>query len=97
MDLVLAERHIADGEVEEAVAVRRLKAGDGDVRFGVELLGDSPGDAVQLHTVEPAVCHALRKQAEEVADAHRRLYVPTDFDTKGKALSGAKAAEKGLK
>ena len=23
--------------------------------------------------------------------------VPTDFDTKGKALSGAKAAEKGLK
>ena len=26
-----------------------------------------------------------------------RVYVPTDFDTKGKALSGAKAAEKGLK
>ena len=26
-----------------------------------------------------------------------RIYVPTDFDTKGKALSGAKAAEKGLK
>lgn len=25
------------------------------------------------------------------------LYVPTDFDTKEKALSGAKAAEKGLK
>ena len=27
----------------------------------------------------------------------RRIYVPTDFDTKEKALSGAKAAEKGLK
>ena len=26
-----------------------------------------------------------------------RVDVPTDFDTKGKALSGAKAAEKGLK
>jgi hypothetical protein len=26
-----------------------------------------------------------------------RINVPTDFDTKGKALSGAKAAEKGLK
>ena len=26
-----------------------------------------------------------------------RIYVPTDFDTKEKALSGAKAAEKGLK
>jgi len=25
------------------------------------------------------------------------LYVPTDFDTKEKALSGAKASEKGLK
>lgn len=25
------------------------------------------------------------------------VYVPTDFDTKEKALSGAKAAEKGLK
>ena len=25
------------------------------------------------------------------------IYVPTDFDTKEKALSGAKAAEKGLK
>ena len=29
--------------------------------------------------------------------AVRRLYVPTDFDTKEKALSVAKAAEKGLK
>ena len=27
----------------------------------------------------------------------RRIYVPTDFDTKEKALSGAKAAEKDLK
>ena len=27
----------------------------------------------------------------------RRVYVPTDFDTKEKALSVAKAAEKGLK
>ena len=27
----------------------------------------------------------------------RRIYVPTDFDTKEKALSVAKAAEKGLK
>lgn len=27
----------------------------------------------------------------------RGIYVPTDFDTKEKALSGEKAAEKGLK
>ena len=32
-----------------------------------------------------------------VASVVGRIYVPTDFDTKEKALSGAKAAEKGLK
>ena len=32
-----------------------------------------------------------------VASIVRRIYVPTDFDTKEKALSGAKTAEKGLK
>ena len=34
---------------------------------------------------------------EVVAGVVGRVYVPTDFDTKEKALSGAKAAEKGLK
>ena len=34
---------------------------------------------------------------EVVAGVVRRVYVPTDFDTKEKALSGAKAAKKGLK
>lgn len=32
-----------------------------------------------------------------VARVVGRIYVPTDFDTKEKALSGANAAEKGLK
>ena len=32
-----------------------------------------------------------------VAGVVGRIYVPTDFDTKEKALSVAKAAEKGLK
>ena len=73
MYLVLAERNVADGKVKIAGAVRRLKARHGDVCLGVELLCYSPGDAVQLHAVELAVCHALGKQAEEVADTHRRL------------------------
>lgn len=34
---------------------------------------------------------------KETAGAAERVYVPTDFDTKEKALSVAKAAEKGLK
>lgn len=32
-----------------------------------------------------------------IACVIRRIYVPTDFDTKEKALSRANAAEKGLK
>jgi len=32
-----------------------------------------------------------------IARIIRRIYVPADFDTREKALSGAKAAEKGLK
>ena len=34
---------------------------------------------------------------EPFAGSTSWVYVPTDFDTKEKALSGAKAAEKGLK
>ena len=34
---------------------------------------------------------------EVVAGVIRRVYVPTDFDTKEKAFSGAKTAEKGIK
>ena len=77
MDLVLAERHVADGEVKIARAVRRLETRDGDVCLGIELLCYAPGDAVQLYAVELAALHGFRQQAEEVADAHRRLeYVP---------------------
>ena len=35
--------------------------------------------------------------ADAAADALVRVYVPTDFDTKEKAFSGAKAAGKGIK
>lgn len=34
---------------------------------------------------------------ELIAALAGEIYVPTDFDTKEKALSGAKTAEKGLK
>lgn len=39
----------------------------------------------------------LRQIGGIIAVAAGGIYVPTDFDTKEKALSGAKAAEKGLK
>ena len=41
--------------------------------------------------------HKVIRVDKVVAGVVRRIYVPTDFDTKEKALSGAKAAEKGLK
>ena len=69
----------------------------GDVGLGVELLGNTPADGIQLHAVKTAVSHFLRQHTAEIAYTTGRLYVPTDFDTKEKALSGAKAAEKGLK
>ena len=43
-DLVVAERHVADGEVVEAGPVGRLEACDSYFSFRVELLGDAPGD-----------------------------------------------------
>ena len=39
----------------------------------------------------------LQRTDKETASAAGKIYVPTDFDTKEKALSGANAAEKGLK
>jgi len=50
IDLILTERHIADGKVKEVPAVSGLKAAYCDVRLGIELLCDAPGNRVQLHT-----------------------------------------------
>ena len=95
---VVAKGHIADDKVEKIVrVVRVLEAFDLDIRILIELPGDAAGDGVKLHAVTLAVRHIVRQQAEEVPNAAGWLYVPTDFDTKEKALSGAKAAEKGLK
>ena len=71
--LILSERDVAHGEVIEVFSVRCFKARDGNVRLGIKLLGNAPGDAVQLHAVELAALHLLRQQAKKVANAHRRL------------------------
>ena len=71
--LILSERDVAHGKVIEVFSVRCLKARDGNVRLGIKLLGNTSGDAVQLHAVKLAALHLLRQQAKEVADAHRWL------------------------
>ena len=72
-NLILAERHIADGKVKEVTPVGGLKAAYGDVRLGIELLCNAPGNRVQLHAVQTAVSHFLRQHTKEIAHTHRRL------------------------
>ena len=68
--LVVAEGYIPDTEVEEVPPVGSLETSHLDVCLRVQLLGDAPGDGVQLHTVEAAALHGLREQSEEIAHAH---------------------------
>ena len=73
IDLILTERYIADGKVKEVTPVGGLKAAYCDVRLGIELLCDAPGNRVQLHAVQTAVSHFLRQHTKEIAHTHRRL------------------------
>ena len=50
-NLILAERHITNGKVKKVPAVSGLKAAYCDVRLGIELLCDTPGNRVKLHTI----------------------------------------------
>ena len=72
-NLILTERHIADGKVKEVTPIGGLKAAYCDVRLGIELLCDAPGNRVQLHAVQTAVSHFLRQHTKEIAHTHRRL------------------------
>ena len=72
-NLILAERHITNGKVKKVPAVCGLKAAYCDVRLGIELLCDAPGNRVQLHAVQTAVSHFLRQHTKEIAHTHRRL------------------------
>ena len=50
--LILSKGHVADSQIIEVFAVSRFKTGHCDIGLWIELLGNSPGDTVQLHTVE---------------------------------------------
>ena len=68
--LELPEGDIADCGVKEAVGqIRILKALHRDAVFLIELLGDPPGNTVQLHAVELRVIHAFGNKPHKVADA----------------------------
>ena len=72
--LKFPERHVAKHHVKVAVwELGVLKALNGDVRSLIELLCYLSRERVNLHAVEPAVSHAVGKQAQEVAHAAGRL------------------------
>ena len=73
VDGIIPKRHIAHGKVVEVPAVGGFKSGHGDVGPGVKLLGDAPGDAVQLHAVQFGRSHSLRQKPEEIPHAAGRF------------------------
>ena len=74
VDLVAAKGHVAHGHIEEVLGIiDALVTLNGNAGVLIELLGNAPGEAVQLHAVQFAVAHGLRQTAEEVAHATGRL------------------------
>ena len=74
IDLIASKRNIAHSHIKEVFGIAdTFIALDGNAGTLIELLGDAPGEAVQLHTVQLAVPHGLRQHPEEVAHAAGRL------------------------
>ena len=72
-NLILAKRYITHRQIVEIPPVGGLKPCHGDVGLGVELLGNTPADGIQLHAVKTAVSHFLRQHTEEIAYTTGRL------------------------
>ena len=74
IDLIAAKRHIAHGHIKEVFREADLLVSlDGNAGVLVELLGDTPRQAVQFHAIQLTLGHTLRQAAEEVAHAAGRL------------------------
>ena len=57
VDLVVAEGHIAHGEVVKIPLAGALKTCHCDIGFRVDLLSDTARDAVQFYAVQAAALH----------------------------------------
>ena len=70
LHLELSERDIADCDIEETVRVCGVfKSRDRDILLLIQLLCNTTGDAVKLHTVKAGFAHALRHKSHKVSDA----------------------------
>ena len=74
LHLELSERDIADCNIKETVRVCGVfKPCDRDILLLIQLLCNTTGDAVKLHTVKTRFAHALRHKSHKVSDAARRF------------------------
>ena len=70
LHLELSERDIADCDIKETVRVCGVfKSRDRDILLLIQLLCDTTGDAVKLHTVKAGFTHALRHKSHKVSNA----------------------------
>ena len=71
---IVAERHVANGEVKEAVGQGGILIPlHGDVGVLIELLRYPARDGIKLNAIELAFAHRLRHKPEEIADTAGRL------------------------
>ena len=74
LHLELSERNIADCDIKETVRVCGVfKSRDRNVLPLIQLLCNTTGDAVKLHTVKTGFAHALRHKSHKVSDAAGRF------------------------
>ena len=74
LHLELPKRDIADCDIKETVRVCGVfKSRDRDILFLIQLLCNTTGDAVKLHTVKTGFTHALRNKSHKVSDAAGRF------------------------
>ena len=70
LHLELSERDISDCDIKKAVRVCGVfKSRDRNVLPLIQLLRDTTGNAVKLHTVKTGFTHALRHKSHKVSDA----------------------------
>ena len=73
IDLIITKWDIANRQIIKITTVSGFKSGNSDLCIGIQLFCNTPGNAVQLHTVKTALLHTLRQKTEEVSNTHGRL------------------------
>ena len=77
VDFDTVEGDVAQDHIEAVVLkLNRLIAHNGNIRFWVKLLCDTPGDGIQLHAVQLASLILLRQHGIEIAGSHAGVKNP---------------------